>query len=69
MTRTETINWLSETRRSLCEEDQRAVDSIIAALWGDDQPVSDAKRIAAETSFRDPMAGGGIRSMVRLVSE
>jgi hypothetical protein len=69
MTRTEAINWLGSQRGYLCEEDRRAVDSIIAALWGSDQPLSDAKRVAAETSFRDPMAGGGIRSMVRLVGE
>lgn len=69
MTRTEMINWLSGQRGYLCEDDQRAADGIIAALWGNDQPVSAAKRIAAETSFRDPMAGSGIRAMIRLVGE
>ena len=69
MTRTETINWLSENRRGLCEEDQRAVDRITAALWGNDRPLGEARRIAAETTFRDPMAGGGIRAIVKLASE
>lgn len=69
MTRTETINWLSETRARLCEDDQRAVDRIIAALWGNNQPLSDARQVAADHQWRDPMAGGGIRAMVRMAGK